>query len=143
MVSWLLQLVYYSFWLLILLVCFPNRTVPCQLQSIDFGNNKLSNEHDKVYESLACLPLAYPTITSIGLGGALLCCIHAFMLTLFLMHVCTCCCYITCCRQQDCVWLGGEPVQCEQGPCRSPHPWPLREDFPPVSIMEVPCPLPS
>jgi hypothetical protein len=78
----------------------PARTVPCQLQSIDFANNIISNEHDKVYESLARLPLAYPTVTSINLGGALLCCIRAFMLTLFLMsHVCTCYCYITCCSQ--------------------------------------------
>jgi hypothetical protein len=75
-------IVYYGFRLLILHVCFNphNRTAPCQLQSIDFADNTIPNEHDKVYECLARLPLAYPTITSINSGVR---CCAAFM------HLCS------------------------------------------------------
>jgi hypothetical protein len=88
MVSWLLQLVYYGFRLLILPVCFNphNRTAPCQLQSIGFANNQIPNEHDKVYECLARLPLAYPAITSINRGCVVV--LHSCIYAHTISHVC-------------------------------------------------------
>ena len=110
-----------------------NRTAPCQLEVIDFGNNSIPDGDEKVYELLAHLPLAHPSIISIKLGGALQALFPplsrqlTFMLEFGAMHV------ITYCRQSDFVRLGGDFVQCEQGPCQSSDPWLVREDFPPVS----------
>ena len=38
------------------------------IQSIDLGDNKIMDKDDALYESLAHLPLKYPSLTGINLG---------------------------------------------------------------------------
>jgi hypothetical protein len=51
---------------------------------VDFGFNNIPNDDDKIYESLAHLPLMHPSIININLGGMLaVLCMYASLILEF------------------------------------------------------------
>jgi hypothetical protein len=48
---------------------YPGTSVFRKLERLDLRNNNLPNKYDKLYSLLAQLPVVFPTIIEINLGG--------------------------------------------------------------------------